>query len=69
MLLLNNVCISTHKTNKHMCAVYWQRNELLYCAHDLMLRVSADRNASCESSQNAALTNIKTIAKLQALHV
>ncbi len=54
MLLLNDVCISTHKTNKHMCAVYWQRN-------NLMVRVSADRNASGESSQDTALTNIKTI--------
>ncbi len=30
--------------------------------------VSADRNASCESSQDTALTNIKIKAKLQALH-
>ncbi len=29
--------------------------------------VSADRNASGESSQDTALTNIKTIAKIQAL--
>ncbi len=50
-----------------MCAVYWQRNELFYWAHDLMLRVSADKSG--ESSKNTALTNIKTIAKLQALHV
>ncbi len=52
-----------------MCAVYWQRNELLYWAHDLMLRVCADKNASGESSKNTALTNIKTVAKLQALRV
>ncbi len=50
-----------------MCAVYWQRNELLCSAHDLIQRVSADRNASGESSQDTALTNIKTIAELQAL--
>ncbi len=30
--------------------------------------MSADRNASGESSQDTALTNIKTIAKLQGLH-
>ncbi len=31
--------------------------------------VSADRHASSESSQDTALTNAKTIGKLQALHV
>ncbi len=31
--------------------------------------VSADRHASGESSQDTALTNAKTIAKIQALHV
>ncbi len=52
-----------------MCAVYWKRNELLQSAHDLMQRLRADRNSSGESSQDTALTNVKTIAKIQALHV
>ncbi len=30
--------------------------------------VNADRNASVESSQDTALTNIKTIANIQALY-
>ncbi len=30
--------------------------------------MSADRNASGENSQDTALTNIKTIGELQALH-
>ncbi len=37
-------------------------------AHDLMECMSADRSGSGESSQDTALTNIKTIAKLQTLH-
>ncbi len=52
-----------------MCAVYFKRNDMLQSAHDLMQGVSANRNASGESSQDTALTNIKTIAKIQALHV
>ncbi len=66
MLLLNDVCLITHKTNKHLRAVYWKRNKLLYSVHDLMQWISADINASGESSQDTALTNIKTITKLQA---
>ncbi len=31
--------------------------------------VSADRHASGESSQDTALTNTKTIDKIQAVHV
>ncbi len=66
MLLLNDVCIITHKTNKYMRAVYWKRNKLLYSVHDLMQRISADINACGESSQDTALINIKTITKPQA---
>ncbi len=48
-------------------AFYVQRNELLQSARDFMQFMSADRNASGESAQDTALTNIKTMAKLQAL--
>ncbi len=43
-------------------------NELLWSAHDSMQLVSADRNASGQSSQDMILTNRKTIAKIHALH-
>ncbi len=50
-----------------MVEIGWAFLEL-YTAHDLMQWMSADRNASGESSQDTSLTNIETIAKLQDLH-